>query len=128
MNNDNGLQKRASDAAEKLDERPSVTPAVDIFENNDELLLVADLPGVAKDGVSLSFDKGKLSIAGRRSTGAEGHPVSLEHRAFDFQRTFVVPQGIDSEKIAADLRDGVLRVHLPKHAALKPRQIAIRGA
>jgi HSP20 family molecular chaperone IbpA len=128
MNKDTSLQKRAPESAEKLDERPTVTPAVDIFENADELLLVADLPGVGKDDLSVSFDKGKLAIFGRRSGATDGRAVSVEHRAFDYQRTFVVPQGIDAEKIGADLRGGVLRVHLPKHAALKPRQIAIRSS
>jgi|SRR5580704_2797656 HSP20 family protein len=123
MSNETTLHK-TGDAPEKLHQRPAVTPAVDIFENKDELLIVADLPGVGKDDLTLNLDKGKLTIEGRHK--ASGDAGDTGDVAFDYRRIFAVPQGIDAEKIAADLTAGVLRVHLPKSEALKPRQIDVK--
>ncbi|MEJ7734792.1 MAG: Hsp20/alpha crystallin family protein [Polyangiaceae bacterium] len=97
--------------------RRSFAPPVDIFENQDELLIVADVPGVAKDDVKIDFEDGKLAIFGKRG----------QAEAYDWHRAFVVPQGIDADRISADLSQGVLSVRLPKQEALKPRQIAVRA-
>lgn len=126
MSNETKIHKTSTSVPEKLHQRPMVTPVVDIFENKDELLIVADLPGVEKDDLTLNLDKGKLTIEGRRQ--ASGDPADTESVAFDYRRIFAVPQGIDAEKIAADLTGGVLRVHLPKSEALKPRQIAVTAS
>ena len=123
MSTDRNLTHRAESNPEKIQQRPAVAPAVDIYESAEELLVVADLPGVAQDRLAVRVEKGELTFEGRRTEaaereqGAEGVP--------DFRRSFVVPQGIDAEKISADLRAGVLRIHLPKSASLKPRQIPI---
>jgi len=101
--------------AERAEQRPTLTPAVDIFENKDELLLLADLPGVSPGDLSLNFDKGELSIRGARG-------------AFDYHRSFVLPKGIDAEHISARLDAGVLEIRLPKPAAQRPRQIPVKLA
>jgi HSP20 family molecular chaperone IbpA len=112
--------QRRDQNPEKLAQRATVAPPVDIFENKEELLILADLPGVAREDLSVHFEKGRLSIEGRlRSFGPDEEP-------FDYRRSFVVPQGIDAEKIAANLQNGVLRLSLPKPAAAKPRQIEIK--
>jgi len=117
------IRATGKDVPEKLHPRPAVTPAVDIFENKDELLIVADLPGVGKDDLTLNLDKGKLTIEGyHKASGDAGDGV-----AFDYRCMFAVPQGIDAERIVADLTAGVLRVHLPKSEALKPRQIDVKA-
>jgi HSP20 family molecular chaperone IbpA len=103
---------------EKMAERPTYAPPVDIFENKDEILILADVPGVATEGLALNLDRDHLTIEARR-TGDE---------AVDYRRTFVVPRGIDSDKIAASLQNGVLRLVLPKPAALKPRQIEVKAS
>ena len=116
------MPQRRDQTPEKLAQRAAVAPAVDIFESKDELLILADLPGVTKEDLSVHFEKGRLSIEGRlRTFGADEEP-------FDYRRSFVVPQGIDAEKIAANLQNGVLRLSLPKPAAAKPRQIEIKSA
>jgi HSP20 family molecular chaperone IbpA len=125
MSNETTIRKTGNDVPEKLHQRPAVTPAVDVFENKDELLIVADLPGVGKDDLTLHLDKGKLTIEGHHK--ASGDAGDTEGVAFDYRRMFAVPQGIDAEKIAADLTAGVLRVHLPKSEALKPRQIDVKA-
>ena len=104
--------------SEKLSERPVYAPPVDIFENKDEILVLADLPGVSTEDLSVNLDRDQLTIEARRAAiGSEP--------AFDYKRTFVVPRGIDVEKIAASIQNGVLKLTLPKSAGMKPRQITV---
>ena len=111
---------------EHVSERPAVAAEVDVYENVNELLLIADLPGVSKDNLSIQVDAETLTIEGRRAEAVTGSLVSAEYRPFDFRRTFTVPQGIDRDKIEAELDAGVLRLHLPKEERGKPRKIPIR--
>jgi HSP20 family molecular chaperone IbpA len=92
-----------------------VTPRVDVFENGDEYQIVADLPGVKKGDLSITFTRGELTIEG-------------QHGERLFRRAFTVPDGIDADGIAADLVGGVLTLCLPKAAEVKPRRIQIRSA
>lgn len=120
MSTETTMTKRGNDV-EKLAQRPTFAPPVDIFENKDEILIFADVPGVANDALTVHLDKDQLTIEARReATGAVEQP-------FDYRRMFVVPRGIDAERIAASLHDGVLRLTLPKPAAMKPRQIAVKA-
>jgi len=77
--------------------------------------------------MSIHFEKGRLTIEGKRAAPAH-HARIGEIDAADFRRTFLVPQGIDSEHIAAELSQGVLSVHLPKHASVKPRRIEVKAS
>jgi HSP20 family molecular chaperone IbpA len=121
------LSRRGEAMPEQTRQRPRVAPPVDIFENDDEVLLVADMPGVSREQVAIDLDNEQLTISARRSDEAPGAPWSAEYRPGDYYRAFLVPQGIDADKISADLSDGVLRVHLPKSAVLKPRRIEVRA-
>ncbi len=124
----NEMVKQETQTPERVSERPSVAPLVDLYENGDELLLVADMPGVHKDGLDIQFRDGVLSLEGRREAGREGASlVRAEYRVADFVRHFTVPDGIDVEKIDASLSDGVLKLRLPKAAALKPRKIKVKA-
>ena len=127
MSTENTIVKRDPNSAEKLQQRPFLTPPVDIYENGEEVLLVADLPGVESTDVVVHFEKGQLTIEGRRNGRPDGAVLAAEFRALDYRRSFSVPQGIDSDRIGADMNGGVLRVHLPKAAALKPRQIHVNS-
>ena len=103
------------------------TPDVDIYETEDALVLVADVPGVAHDGVELGLEEGVLEVtAHRRSADAEREPDHEEYRPTSFYRAFRLSEEIDAEKIAAALTDGVLTVTLPKSARAKPRKIAVK--
>jgi HSP20 family protein len=126
MNTETSMDKRQEHAATS-EPRRTVTPVVDIYENKDEVLLVADLPGVSPDGINIQFQKDELTIEGRRTKLSEGSQLAAEFRYLDFLRTFVVPQGIQADGISAEMAHGVLRVHLPKVAARKPRQIAVKA-
>lgn len=91
---------------------------VDIFEGADELLLLADLPGVELAGLSVSFEAPELRIEGRRGSGETSSVYS---------RTFRVSEQIDPSGINAELSAGVLRLRLPKAAHTKPRKIEVRA-
>ena len=121
------LKHNGKTTAEKIQQRVFTTPPVDIYENADGLLLIADLPGVSSDELSVSYEKGQLTIEARRQAAFEGNVLASEFRPVDYRRTFLVPQGIDAEKISADLTAGVLRLKLPKAEALKPRQIHVKA-
>ncbi len=114
---------------ETVQERPSIRPACDIYENQDELLLVVDLPGVPADAVSVDLDKDTLTIVGRRpQVLPEGaRLIAGQGFGWDFRRQFTVGSQIDQDRIQADLKNGVLEVHLPRHERTKPRRIAIGG-
>ena len=127
MATQNKLATGAQAPTEKIEQRPAVAPAVDVFENENELLVVADLPGVSQDRMSVHFEKGRLTIEGKRPTAAHSSRTG-EIEAADLRRTFLVPQGIDAEHIAAELSQGVLSVHLPKHASVKPRRIEVKAS
>jgi len=102
----------------------SITPPVDIYENQDEILVVADFPGVPKDALSVRLDRSELVIEGtQEAPGAQG-----ETRALAFSRVFRVPNTVDPNGVSAELSQGVLRVHLAKSEAAKPKRIEVRGA
>lgn len=113
---------------ERVQQRMSVSPRVDVYENAHELLVLADVPGATKDSMTVHLDKGELTLEARRETPTHGSPVQAEYRPLDYHRVFAVPQGIDASKIEAQLTAGVLRVRLPKSEALKPRRIEIKAS
>ena len=109
-------------------ERTTLVPACDVHENKDEILVIADLPGVEGDALKINLEKGELVIEAHRDGSAqEGAFLGAEWGSCEFRRRFSVPSGVDPSKISAELKDGVMHLHLPKSEALKPRQIAVRA-
>lgn len=108
--------------------RPPAPPDVDIYEGPEEILLIADVPGVSRDGLTISVDEAELTIEGKRADRArpEGAVIVAESSFADYRRSFVLPRGVRAEGIWAEVADGVLRVHLPK-ASLKPRSIEVKA-
>src|SRR4051794_12913032 len=102
MNTNTNIARASTKAPERVQQRVAAAPLVDVYENQNELLVVADVPGVAKEDVTINLEKGLLSIDAKRP----GH--------YDYFRAFLVPQGVDTSKIDAELKSGVLRVRLPK--------------
>jgi HSP20 family molecular chaperone IbpA len=128
MSRQQGLVRTEPQSLVQSDQRPSVAPLCDVYENNEELLVVADVPGVTADALNINLDKGELSIFARRDVSPkDGTFLGVEYRDCDYRRRFAVPSGIDAAKISAELKDGVLWLHLPKSEAQKPRQIAVRA-
>ncbi len=128
MSEQANITTREESLPAKTSHVPVATPLVDIYENDNEILLNADMPGVTKENITIHIDNGKLDIAGLRTITAEGATSWEEFENLEYQRTFSVPQSIDISKVDAELKDGVLKLHLPKSEAAKPRTIAIQGA
>ena len=104
------------------------TPRVDIVEPDNELTLYAELPGVKPEDVDLRYENGELLLHGRaRPRHADQDMLLQEYDEGDFYRVFTIHESIDSSKITAECKNGVLVVHLPKTEAVKPRQISVRG-
>ena len=101
---------------------------MDILETEDELLLFADLPGVKEDDVDIRFENGELTLHARRAPANVGQGQWLwENETGDYFRAFRISEEVDSSKIWAELKNGVLTLHLPKVEAVKPRKITVRG-
>jgi HSP20 family protein len=97
-----------------------------IVETADGYLVEAEMPGVAKEGLELTVENGELAIVGRRSvTKAGGTAVYRESRDLDYRRVFELDPSIDTARINAKLENGILKVHLPKTEAVKPRRITV---
>lgn len=122
------LVKKDESMPERSREIPAVVPLVDIYENDEEILLLTDMPGVEKKDITINIDNGKLSLGGIRKFESKGSAQREEFGNVEYQRTFSVPQTIDVNKILAELKNGVLSLHLPKSEAAKPRQVEIKTA
>jgi HSP20 family protein len=104
------------------------SPNVDILEQAEELVLVAEMPGVAADGIDIDFENGELTLHGRVANRHEGREFLLrEYGLGDYQRTFRVSERIDPTRISAEYGNGVLTVRLPKVEAAKPRKINVKA-
>lgn len=102
-------------------------PAADVYETSDAFVLMLDLPGVEKEGITLTHEKGELRV---RAAGAAGRASEMkllvrEVRPATFARTFSLGDGIDTESIDARYESGVLTVKLYKSAASKARDIRV---
>lgn len=104
-------------------------PAVDIAETGSAFVATVDLPGLNKDAIELSIENNVLTLKGERSFESDDETtVRRRERAFgSFQRAFTLPTDVDSTKVEATFRDGVLTLTMPKSEAAKPRTIEISG-
>jgi HSP20 family protein len=120
-------QPAAQNGAETRAVENAVKPAYEIKETDDAFGVTVYLPGVAKDGLELTAEEGQLRIVGRRAWKQPEGWTALYRESSDgpFELVLTHDNTIDADKVAAELRDGVLRVSLPKHEALKPRKIAV---
>jgi len=103
-------------------------PRVDILETDDELTFYCDLPGVRPEDLDLRFEKDELVIHGKvRPRYPEGKFWLEEYGTGDFYRAFTIYEEVDPDRISAELKRGVLVIHLPKREEVKPKRIAIRA-
>src|SRR5438270_11610449 len=106
------------------------SPAVDIIETENELMLKADLPDVRSEDITVHVENQTLTIKGERRFEENGDAKSyhrIERSYGSFVRSFAVPSTVDTEKVQADYKNGVLTVKLPKKEAAKPRQIKVQA-
>jgi HSP20 family protein len=94
----------------------TLTPRVDVLETDDEIVVLADFPGVEPADVDIRFENGELAVHGRRANGAAS-----------YFRNFRITEQVAADKIEAELKQGVLTLRLPKVEAIKPRRIAVKG-
>ena len=103
-------------------------PPVDIHEENDAIVLRAEIPGISRDDIELSVENGTLTLRGEKNLEEKvesDNAIRQERFHGSFVRSFVLPSLIDSDRIQANYRDGVLEVVLPKAEEAKPKKIKI---
>src|SRR5690349_19265401 len=108
------------------------SPPVDIREDNKEIVLEVELPGIRPSDVEVTAENGVLTIRGEKQTpsteGTEGRYHVIERTFGSFTRSFQLPSGVDERRIEADFTDGLLNVRIPKAALAQPRRIEIRNS
>jgi len=105
------------------------SPAVDICEDEHEYLIQAELPEVSREQVEVSVEDGTVSLTGSRTFRKEENDLRYHRveRAYgQFSRSFSLPKDADPDKVHADFKDGVLRIHLPKSEQAKPKRIEVK--
>jgi HSP20 family protein len=106
-------------------------PVVDIYEKGDDLVICAEIPGLEQDDVEISIENSTLLLRGERKRKTEFEDKDahrLERKFGSFTRSFTLPKTVDSNRISASYKDGVLELTLPKVAQAKPRKIEIKAA
>jgi HSP20 family protein len=127
MATDVNVNQTEENRAERTRTGQYYRPHVDILERSDELVLVADMPGVKSDAIEINFEDGVLTIEGTVEPRYKDN-VSFLHCEYglgNFYRTFRVSEQIDSNRIHAEHGNGVLTLHLPKVEEARPRKIAV---
>ena len=119
---DKEMMKQELDSVEKINQAKPLhwaTPAVDIYETADELVVLADLPGVQESALQLEVSRGVLTL----EAAVE---AAEDQRQYGYYRQFKLSERIDADAGEAALKDGVLTLRLPKSAAAKPKRIAVK--
>jgi len=104
------------------------SPAVDIFETENEIMVRAELPGIERKDIVLNLDNNVLTLKGERKFEKETRQENyhrIERSYGAFSRAFSIPAMVDEDKIRADYKDGILTIALPKKEQVKPKQIKI---
>ena len=117
-------------ATERIRNVKTFVPRVDIYENKDSLFLLADMPGVDEKTVDIELEKNILKITGRVENGRiqDAAMMYSEYEIGDYERVFTLSDEIDRDKVVASIKNGVLRLELPKSEKVKPKKIAIKAA
>jgi len=128
----NAMEKQQTPAGQEVEAtraRPVSQPCTDIFEREDAIVVLADMPGVGPDAVEVDLAGNELTISGRVDEAAiEGHSLAYaEYEVGDYQRRFRISGGIDADKIDATIKDGVLQVILPKSKEAQPHKITVKA-
>ena len=104
-------------------------PVVDIYENDENIVIKAELPGIDKKDIVVDLKGSLLTLKGERSTANEVNDEKYHRRERTFgkfERAFTLPKNVDPEKIRADYTDGVLQIKIPKPEAKKPKKITVQ--
>ncbi|HEY0840921.1 MAG TPA: Hsp20/alpha crystallin family protein [Vulgatibacter sp.] len=113
----------------KLGTNGVYSPAIDVLENADAIVFHCDVPGFKSEDLEIELASGVLTIKGRRRHEGNGDERLLAGRRYGaFVRSFTLPEIADGERMTARLADGVLSIHVPKHAKAKARRIPIESS
>lgn len=113
--------------AERIRSSTVYYPRVDIYEQDDHTVLVADMPGVDENNIDITLEKNILTIRGYVDEPMAGYGLAYsEYGVGDYERTFALSDEVDRNKIQASMKDGVLRLVLPKAEAARARKITVQ--
>lgn len=110
----------------RSDER-YIRPAVNIIEDDEGLVLTADLPGAAKESLDVNVEKGVLTISAPTRHTVPGTPVYREFELATYYRQFTIPESLDHEKARAEYVNGILTLRVPKAEVAKPKRIEVQA-
>ena len=126
----NDTEKQVAETeAERTRDRPAFVPRADIYETEEAIVVVADMPGVDERSLDITLEKGVLTLNGTVEPEApEGYSLNYaEYRVGDYTRSFSLSNEIDQDAIEATLKDGVLRLTLPKIMEVRTKRIAVKA-
>jgi HSP20 family protein len=123
-------KQEVTSQAEPTTPGPVFTPDVDIFETEKEITLLADMPGVKVDDLTIDLRESVLTLSGDVTPfeGSEENDLLVEYETGKYYRQFTLSEVIDQKEISAELKDGVLRLMLPKVEKAAPRKIEVKTA
>jgi len=127
------IQKKeasSTEQGERTRERRVYSPSVDIAERKSDIVVWADMPGVDEKSIDITLEKNVLTISGKveAEIPESQHLSALEYGIGDYQRTFNLSDEVDKDRIQATVKDGVLRLVLPKMEAVKTKKILVTAA
>lgn len=126
MSSGESIVKSEPRSVARVEQRSFVRPPCDVYESAEEFLLVTDLPGVSREDLVIQVEQSELIVEAHQSSPMlQGKVLSNELAPSEYRRRFALPAAVEAERVEAELRDGVLCVHLPKSEAAKPRQIPV---
>lgn len=125
MNNNHFVSNENNDVKLALRQNYA-TPTVDIYEQDSGLTLVADIPGVTSKNLHVDIDNGILTLEGDVEIALKGGPLLSEFALSGYYRQFRLPEHLDTDKVDAQLKDGVLTLSLPKAEAAMPKRIEVK--
>jgi HSP20 family molecular chaperone IbpA len=127
MSNTPATRRQNTAAAAPAENTPALVPAVDVYEDEHGITLKADLPGVSKDGLNVRVEADQLTIEGQVNLGetAKLEPIYAEVRVAQYRRTFALSRDLDTEKIEASMKNGVLTLRIARAEAAKPRRVQV---
>lgn len=130
---DTAIEKREAremEGVERTRTRRVYVPKVDIYEDEDSVILLADMPGVGQDSIDITLEKNILTISGYLDDSSrEGFGLAYsEYNEGDYERTFALSDEVDRNRIEATMKHGVLKLTLPKAEEMKARKISVKAA
>jgi HSP20 family protein len=131
MAENKNLEKKSATDVKTRDEKADryIRPRTSIHEYEDSVQIIMDLPGVSKDSLDISFNRGELTITGQREpwNREKMRPYYCERLEGSYRRVFALDSTLDAGKIDANFKNGVLELAIPKVEAVKPRRIEIKA-